>query len=375
VNLDETREEAAFRSEVRAWAAEHITPELRNSEDFDQRLEGDRRMAAAGYLGYSWPERFGGQGGTPTFAAILDEERALVGLDAARSPSRFGINLLGPTLMAHGTPEQQVEFLTPILRAEITWCQGFSEPDAGSDLANVKCAGRIDGDRLLVTGTKVWTTQADRADWCFALVVTDPNAPRHKNLSMVLIDMRQPGIEIQPLIQMTGAAEFNQVFFDSAVVKRAHVIGEIGAGWRVAMTTLSAERTFAQLSRYRQYVLELDRIAELIRDFDDDAPPGWLTEFGHVRADISGIRNLSYKIASIATAGEELGTLSSITKVWWTATHKRLVDLGFAVASETGQDLDYWYPRWLEARGETIMAGSTQIQKNIISERLLGLPR
>lgn len=375
MNLDETPEENAFREEVRAWLEANIAPELSASDRFADRLEADRLLAGAGYLSYSWPVEYGGRGGSPTLAAILDEERALAGIQAASSPSRFGINLLGPTLMAHGTPEQQLEFLPPILRAEITWCQGFSEPDAGSDLANVQCNAVVEGDELVLSGSKVWTTLAHEADWCFALVRTDPKAPRHKNLTFVLVDMRQPGIEIQPLVQITGQAEFNQVFFDGARAKRAHVVGEIGGGWRVAMTTLGAERVFAQLSRYRQYVLQLDRVAALIRDAGADPPQEWLAELGRVRAALTGIRNLSYKIASVATAGEDLGSLASVTKLWWTTTHHGLVDLGYTVAAETGRDLDYWYPVWLEARGETIMAGSTQIQKNIISERMLGLPR
>jgi alkylation response protein AidB-like acyl-CoA dehydrogenase len=176
MNLEETPQEHAFRAEVREWLAENIAS-IGAFEQFSDRLEADRRLAGAGYLGYHWPERFGGGGGTPNLAAILDAERAEAGVPASSSPSRFGINLLGPTLMVHGTPEQQHEFLPPILRAEAVWCQGFSEPEAGSDLANVQCAGRLEGDALVLEGSKVWTTQAHEADWCFGLVRTDPEGP------------------------------------------------------------------------------------------------------------------------------------------------------------------------------------------------------
>jgi alkylation response protein AidB-like acyl-CoA dehydrogenase len=375
LNLDETAQERAFREEVHEWLAENIAATLGGFERFADRLEADRRLAAAGYLGYHWPEQFGGLGGSPTLAAILDAERAEVGIPASSSPSRFGINLLGPTLIVHGTPEQQHEFLPPILRAEATWCQGFSEPEAGSDLANVQCSARLEGDALVLEGSKVWTTQAHEADWCFALVRTDPGAPRHRNLSFVLIDMRQANIEIQPLIQLTGQAEFSQVFFEGARVPLGNVVGAIGEGWKVAMTTLGAERTFAQLSRYRQYESELARIATMLKTTGAETRSAWLERYGHVRADLTGIRNLSYKITSLATAGEELGALTSVTKLWWSTTHQRLVDLGYEIAVETDLDVDFWYRLWLESRGETIYAGASQIQKNIISERMLGLPR
>lgn len=374
MNLEETPREHAFREEVRDWLAREITS-IGTFERFADRLEADRRLAGAGYLGYHWPEQFGGGGGTPNLAAILDAERAEAGVPASSSPSRFGINLLGPTLMVHGTPAQQHEFLPPILRAEAVWCQGFSEPEAGSDLANVQCAGRLEGDALVLEGSKVWTTQAHEADWCFALVRTDPKAPRHRNLSFVLIDMRQDGIEIQPLVQLTGQAEFSQVFFEGAKVPLAQVVGEIGEGWKVAMTTLGAERTFAQLSRYRQYEAEAARIGDMLRALEPETRDKWLERYGRARADLTGIRNLSYKITSLATAGEELGALTSVTKLWWSTTHQRLVELGYEIAVEADLEVDLWYRLWLESRGETIYAGASQIQKNIISERILGLPR
>jgi len=371
MDLHEKAEEQRFRSEARDWLAEAIPESLRGSDRFEDRLAADRLLAERGFLGFTWPVEFGGAGASPALAAILDEERARIGIPTSGSPSRFGVNLLGPTLMRHGTIEQQRAFLPPILRAEQIWCQGFSEPEAGSDLANVQCTLTDRGDHLALDGSKIWTTQAHEADWCFALVRSDLEAPRHRNLSYVLVEMNRPGIEIQPLVQLTGAAEFTQVFFDDVKIEVGNVVGAPGEGWRIAMTTLSAERTYSQLSRYSQYVRQLERLAGLV----DVADGGALEELGRIRAHLTGVRNLSLKIASMATAGDDVGTLASVTKLWWSTTHQRLVDLGYRTAVARGTDEDYWYRLWLEARGETIYAGASQIQRNIIAERRLGLPR
>jgi alkylation response protein AidB-like acyl-CoA dehydrogenase len=277
--------------------------------------------------------------------------------------------------MVHGTPEQRSAFLPPIVRAEVVWCQGFSEPDAGSDLANVRCRIIDRSDHLILEGSKIWTTQADQSDWCFALVRNDGQTERHRNLSFVLVDMNREGISIQPLVDSTGRKTFNQVFFDGVRVENEHMVGKPGDGWQVAMTTLAAERSYAQMSRYREYLVELERLGGLLCKAGGPDIGSWTREYGAVRAAVIGIRNLSYKITSLAAAGEDIGVLPSIAKFWWSTTHQRLVELGYEVAAETGTDVDYWFERFLAARGETIYAGSSQIQLNIISERGLGLPR
>jgi len=377
MNVEETREERAFREQLRGWLDSNIDPDLRlRPATFAERLEADRQMASEGLIAVTWPVEYGGRGTTPSLAAILDDERARAGIPAARSPSRLGVHLLGPTLMRHGSPEQQREFLPPILRAEQLWCQGFSEPDAGSDLANARCFAEHVGSHLVLRGTKIWTTQAMESDWCFALVRTTANAtPKHRGLTFVLVSMAEPGIDIRPLVQLTGDAEFSQVFFDDVRVETANVVGEAGGGWTVAMTTLSSERTFAQLSRYRLYSDQLARIAQMIASDPAAIPDGWLSELGVLYADLTGIRNLSYKIASLATAGRAVDSLSSITKLWWSNTHQRLLDLGLRVATRFAVDEDEWYRLWLDSRAETIYAGSSEIQRNIIAERQLGLPR
>lgn len=374
MNLDTSDEERTFREGLREFLDARIAPRMREAEAFEDRLAADRVLAEGGYLGYSWPKEYGGGGGDAILTTILDEERGAAGIPVSVSPSRFGINLLGPTLIAHGTQEQRDRFLPAILAAEVTWCQGFSEPDAGSDLANVQTRAEIDGDSMRINGSKIWTTQGPEADWCFALVRTGEREDRHHNLSFVLIDMHQPGIQIQPLVQLTGALDFSQVFFDDVNVPLENVVGEVNDGWRVAMTTLSAERSFGQLSRYGAYRGQLERVAAMISEHDI-RDTQVLSELGTVAADLTGIRNLSLKIASMASAGEDIGALPSVTKLWWSTSYQRLVDLGHDVARTTGVDLDYWVPRWLESRGVTIYAGASQIQKNIISERLLGLPK
>lgn len=375
MNLDETPEEASFRDEVRSWAQETLAPLGQANLTFADRATADRLLAEAGYLGCAWPSAFGGRDAGPSLTSILEEECSLAGFPRALSPSRFGVDLFAPALIAHGTVEQQQEFLPAIRRAEIVFCQGFSEPEAGSDLANVRCALERDGTDFLLNGSKIWTTQAHEADWCFALVRSNPQAPRHQNLSFVLVDMRQPGVTIRPLVQSTGEAEFNEVFFDQVRVQARHIIGGIDNGWRVAMTTVGAERSYGQLSRFHAYMGELVAIAELVREADGLSTDAWTQEVGSIAADLTGIRDLSYKITSLAAAGEPTEALSSVSKLWWSTTHQRLVDLGYDVACATGKHVDDWLTQWLRVRAESIYAGTSEIQKNIVAERMLGLPR
>ncbi len=376
MNLDETDVERAFRAEVHSWLEASIPVELRGSRDFERRLEVDRRMAARSFLGYTWPQEFGGAGGDPIRAAILDEEAGQFGVPLSRSPSRIGINLLGPTLLAHGSDDQRRRFLSRILAVEDIWCQGFSEPNAGSDLANVQSLAVEHGDHLRLSGSKLWTTQAQHADWCFVLARTNPSAPRHRNLSFLLVSMRQPGVEVRPLVQLTNEADFNQVFFDGVRVEMDDLVGGIGNGWAVAMTTLASERTYGLRSRFRYYLSQLMRAARLVNSHAAGSQRAlWVAELGRIYADLAGIRNLSYKIVSLAANGEDPAPVSPISHLWWTQTHQRLVDLGFRIATALSEDEDFWYHLWLECRGETIYGGSSQVQRNLISERGLGLPR
>lgn len=375
MNLTETPEETDFRATVRTWLDREIAPIIGPSLTFTDRLEADTRLAAAGYLGYTWPKEFGGADGDPILASILDEECAHAGIPRSLAPSRFGANLLAPALIAHGTQAQLEEFLPPIRSAKNIWCQGFSETEAGSDLANVQSFAADNGDHLVLNGSKIWTTQAHEADWCFALVRTSRTKPRHHNLSFVLFDMRQENISIRPIRQLTGQAEFNEVRFDDVRIERRHVVGDLNDGWRVAMTVVGAERSYGQLSRFSDYTRQLRAIASLVIAEDSPRTDVWLTQIGQLAADLTGIRDVSYKLTSLAAAGKPIGTLPSVNKLWWSTTHQRLCDLGHEVAIATNTDLDYWQEQWLGSRAESIYAGTSQVQRNIIAERMLGLPK
>lgn len=379
MDLEESRSAQVFRRSVRQWVNDNVPNELRGSEDFDQRHSVDMLLAEQGYLGFSWPVEYGGAGADPELSMVLDEELARAGIPLSRSPSRFGISLVGPTLMRHGTRKQKERFLPAILHAQEVWCQGFSEPEAGSDLANVQTSASDRGDHFELNGTKIWTTQAQWSDWCFVLARTDPKGARHKNLSYLLVPMHQPGIRVQPLVQMTGTSEFNQVFFEKVKVPKDNVVGQIGEGWQVAMTTLSSERSYGQTSRYFFYLEQLRRAAQNVEAaINSDMRAAYYQQLGYIFADLMGIQNLGYHMTSLTKSGHSVGYLPSVTKLWWSETHQRLADLGYRIVSsgKTSSDEEaFWLRLFLESRAETIYAGTSQIQRNVIAQRVLGLPK
>ena len=272
MDFRDTPEEAAFRDEVKAWLAENLVGEFArvggsrgtaDEENWDLRMEWERKLGEAGWIGLSWPKEYGGRGATFGQQAIFNEEYV-----KANAPGRitfFGEGLLGPTLVAMGTEQQKQRFLPPILKATELWCQGYSEPDAGSDLANVKTKAVLDGDEWVVTGQKVWTTFAHHADWCFVITRTDFDAPAHQGISYILVPMKQPGVTYRPLRQMTGAGEFNEVFFDEARTPADMVVGEVNGGWKTAMTTLGFERGTAFLSMQLAFEREWRSVADIAR--------------------------------------------------------------------------------------------------------------
>jgi alkylation response protein AidB-like acyl-CoA dehydrogenase len=277
--------------------------------------------------------------------------------------------------MVHGTPEQRGRFLPEIIGVREIWCQGFSEPDAGSDLASVRTTARQDGDVFIVNGSKIWTSLAQHADWIFALVRTGTGEERHRGLSFLLIPMTTPGIEVRPIEQITGASEFCEVFFTDVHVDRSGLVGEVGDGWRVAMTLLSSERLSGRY-RYSMFRHELGTLARLYgaRRGNDRAGP-WIAELGKVSALLDGIEAISFRVDSMRAAGRDPGMLASINKLWWPVAHQRLTELGLRMSSVLADDPGYWYLAWLDARPESIYGGSAQIQRNILSERHLGMPR
>ena len=374
LTLEDSPDEAAFRAEVRAWT-DRLPDELRASVRFEDLLAVDQLLGRAGLLGISWPVEYGGRAAPPAHEAVLTEELGAVGIRRAVTPSHQGVNNLGPAIIVHGTEAQKQRHLPAILAGREVWCQGFSEPDAGSDLANVRTSATRDGDRFVVNGSKVWTSGAQHADWIFLLVRTGAPADRHRGLTFLLAPMDAPGITMRPIHQITGESEFCEVFLDDVPVDAGGLVGEVGDGWRVAMTLLSAERLSGRFrySTFRRDALEL--VGRLAGHTDAEIPDAILRDIGRAMADIEGMGALALRVDSLRTAGKDDRGLPSVNKLWWPAAHQRFLDLELRLATDLGLDPSSAYLRWLEARAESIYGGSAQIQRNIISERVLGMPR
>ena len=392
MDFADTPDEAAFRAEVRAWLAEHLVGEFAalgpgggpaDETGWDSRLEWEKILGEDRWVGLTWPEEFGGRGANLSEQIIFSEEYA-----RANAPARvsfFGEGLFAPTLIQFGTPEQKARFLPKIQHVEELWCQGFSEPNAGSDLANVQTRGVLDGDEWVINGQKVWTTLAHRADWCFVVTRTDPESSAHHGLSYLLVPMDQPGIEVRPLRQMTGSAEFNEVFFDGARTAKENVLGPVGEGWKVAMATLGFERGTAFLSQQLAFEQEVSNVLDLAHKNGTATDPVIRDELAQRYI---GLQVMKYNGMRMLTGLVQKGTLgpeASIGKLFWTTWHKAFGETAMKVlgtdalkVAESGAgtyDLDELHQIFMASRAETIYAGSSEIQHNIIGERVLGLPR
>ena len=392
MDFKDTPGEASFREEVRTWLAEHLVGEfagigrgrgLADDADWDIRMEWEREMGRAGWIGLAWPKAYGGRGASLAEQVIFNVEYARA--DAPGRISFFGEGLLGPTLLAYGSEEQKQRFLPPIARGEELWCQGYSEPNAGSDLANVATRAVLDGDEWVISGQKVWTTFAQHADWCFVVTRTDPSAPPHAGISYILVPMDQPGVTVVPLRQMTGTSEFNEVFFDEARTPADMVVGPVNGGWKVAMATLGFERGTAGLSQQLAFERELWGVVERARAngaIDDPLVRDRLAE-AYAEVQIMGYNSMRM-LTALAKSGS-VGPEASIGKLYWSRWHQRLGELAMDIAGPAaeirpgdpadGYALDAQQGAFMFSRAETIYAGSSEIQKNIISERVLGLPR
>jgi alkylation response protein AidB-like acyl-CoA dehydrogenase len=377
MDLTFSERETAFRDELRAWfEANDPGPAPEGGEDanYAWRRDFQRRLHAGGWAAPHWPAEYGGRGATLTQSAIFFEE-----LGRARAPlpaNVLGLLLGGPTLMAWGTEEQKDRFLGPILSADEIWCQGFSEPDAGSDLAALKTRAVPDGDEWLVTGQKVWTSGAQHAKWCMLVARTDAAAARHKGLTYFLMDMEQPEVQIRPLRQITGESEFNELFLEGARVPGDNVVGGVGNGWKVALTTLMNERAglgfFLQV-RLRRLLDDLIGEADARGLLDDDLVADRLGAL-HVSTEI--LRLTAYRgLAAIEKYGQP-GPEGSLTKWMWSDANQELAELAVDVL---GTDAlvagSPWGYELLRSRGNSIEGGTTEILKNIVAERVLGLPR
>jgi alkylation response protein AidB-like acyl-CoA dehydrogenase len=393
MDFTDTPAEAAFRDEVRTWLAEHLTGDFAalggrggpaDEDGWDTRVEWERLLGKDRWLGISWPDEQGGRGASFAEQVIFNEEYA-----KANAPARvsfFGEGLFAPTLLAYGTDDQQRRFLPKIQSVEELWCQGFSEPDAGSDLANVQTRGVLDGDQWVVNGQKVWTTLAHRAQWCFCVTRTDPESTGHKGLSYLLVPMDQPGVEVRPLRQMTGTAEFNEVFFSDARTDAANVLGPVGEGWKVAMATLGFERGTAFLSQQLAFQRELSELIELARSNGASSAPVIRQELADSYVGVQVMKYNGMRMLTSLVQKGELGPEASIGKLYWSTWHRTLGERAMHVLGPQGEiaegepgagayTLNEFQRIFLFSRSETIYAGSSEIQRNIIGERVLGLPR
>ncbi|MFF3318924.1 acyl-CoA dehydrogenase family protein [Streptomyces sp. NPDC003035] len=368
-----------FRTEIRHWLQAHLTGEFAHlkgrggpggeHEAFAERLAWERHLAAHGWTCVGWPKEYGGRGASIEEQIAFHEEYALA--DAPARVNHIGEQLLGPTLIAHGTEEQKARFLPPIRAVEELWCQGYSEPDAGSDLAAVRTRATRDGDAWVVDGQKIWTSLAHASQWCFVLARTEPGSRRHAGLSYLLVPMDQPGVVVRPIVQLTGTSEFNEVFFDGARTDAANVVGEPGDGWRIAMATLGYERGVSTLGQQVGFRRELEGLIELARRTGALADP--LVRDRLVRA-WTGLQAMR--------ANALRGAEPSMAKLYWSHWHRDLGELAMdirgaasTVVSGEPYELDAWQRLFLFSRADTIYAGSSEIQRTIIAERVLGLPK
>jgi alkylation response protein AidB-like acyl-CoA dehydrogenase len=379
VDLRDTPDEAAFRSELRAWLDANLPEERRGwrggAQRFDDSFYRDwsRALYDGGYAGLTWPKEYGGAGAPYSYQAIYLEESA-----RASAPSHIGViglGMAGPTIMAHGSEEQKQAHLSKILSAEEIWCQGFSEPDAGSDLAAVRTRMERRGDVFVVNGQKVWSSFAHIADWCILVGLSDPDAPRYKGLTYMAVDMHAPGIEVRPLRQITGESEFNEIFFTDVEVPAANLLGEEGQGWMVAMTTLLHERGTLGFALSAQLEVHLGRLLDVARDrvngdalARDRVAQEWI--------DLQALRYTNYRALTALQRTGIPGPEGSVAKLRWSEQNQRLTKLGRELLGEDGiLDDGWWHHQQLRSRGNTIEAGTSEVLRNIIAERVLDLPR
>jgi alkylation response protein AidB-like acyl-CoA dehydrogenase len=388
VDLRESADDRSFRDEVRTFLEDSLAGEfaaLRGRGGpgderalFEERLAWERHLGAHGWTCVGWPKEHGGRGLSLRRQVVFLEEYA-----RSRGPGRvghIGEGLLGPTVIAFGSPEQQRRFLPPILAGTELWCQGYSEPDAGSDLANIATSASLVGDHWMIHGQKVWTSLAHWADWCFVLARTSPahdHTTRHAGMSYLLVPMRQDGVEVRPIVQLTGDSEFNEVFFDGARTAAENVVGGVGGGWGVAMGTLAFERGASTLGQQLNFRNELDAIVAAARrsgTVDDPVVRQRLAQ-AHIGLDIMRLNAL--RTLAGGEAGATLPAEALIGKLYWATFHRRLGELAIDVlgAHALAAEDPALQRLFLFSRADTIYAGSNQIQRNIIGERALGLPK
>lgn len=381
-----------FRDELRTWLAEHLVGDFKRAAGvggpaddsmWELRLAWEKELAAGRWLNVTWPEEYGGRGGTPVQELIFHVEHAQAG--APYWVGVHGRDLFGPTLLEFGTDAQKKRFLPAITRCEEFWGQGFSEPDAGSDLAGLKTRAGRDGDEWVVTGQKIWTTFGAYADWLYVLCRTNPDAPRHKGISMLLLPRHQPGVDIRPIRNIAGGLEFCEVFLDGARTSADMVVGEVDGGWTVVMGTLGNERGGATVLPFQaSFEREMARLFELVRRDGRDRDPVVRQKLARAWAGLRIMKMNNDRLLTTVLQGGHPGPESSVGKLYWANWHRDFGELMVellgprAMIPGEGPDGDAsaaMAHSFLNARAETIYGGANEIQRNIVGERVLGLPR
>ncbi|MCX7620452.1 MAG: acyl-CoA dehydrogenase family protein [Acidimicrobiales bacterium] len=407
MDLTYPAEAEAFRREIRSWLEENLPPgwfqpgfKLEGEDKVRFQKEWTKKLFEGGWICATWPKEYGGKGLSLMESVVLAEE-----FHRANAPMRadfFGDTLVGPTILQWGTEEQKKYFLPLILQGKIAWCQGFSEPDAGSDLASLKTRAELDGDEWVINGQKIWTTQGFIADYIFVLCRTDPDAPKHKGISYLLCPMKQPGIEVRPIEQIDGSAEFCEVFFTDARCPKENVVGGVNNGWKVAMTTLGFERGMSATTGYRRFEKELEGIIDIARANGKASDPivrqGLASAYTKVQLmRIAGLRQLGALLSG--KKDPSVAALAATNKMFWSEYHQEVMNLAIGILGAEGQILtgdptkeeavpgygarrtNPRYPAsvlqssFFFSRSETIWGGTSQIQRNIVGERILGLPK
>jgi len=397
-------EAEAFRTEIREWLDKHLpdgwgSPGFSMTADERRAFNDDwvQQLRDGGWICASWPTEYGGKGLTLLQQVVLNEEFA-----RAQAPLRadfFGDTLVGPTILQWGTEAQKQQFIPGILNGAISWCQGFSEPDAGSDLASLTTRAELDGDEWVVNGQKVWTTQAQYADYIFLLARTDPDAPRHAGISYLLVPMKQPGVEVRPIEQVDGSADFNEVFFTDARCPKDNVVGGVDNGWKVAMTTLGFERGSSATTGHRRFARELDAIIREAKARGRDTDPLIRQRIARAWSNIKIMEINGYRTLTDALNGtHHAAAVAACNKMFWSETHQRTMELAMDIRRMDAQILagdadgagrmlpgmrrgradypvDDLQASFFFSRSETIWGGTAQIQRNIVGERVLGLPK
>jgi len=403
MDLSYPPEAEEFRGEIRQWLLDNLPADwfdegfsMTPAERRDFNEAWVEKLYGGGWICASWPKEYGGKGLSLLQQVVLNEEFANAG--APLRADFFGDTLVGPTILQWGTEEQKHQFIPGILKGEISWCQGFSEPNAGSDLASLATKAELDGDEWVINGQKVWTTQAQYADYVFLLARTDPDAPQHSGISYLLVPMKQAGIEVRPIQQLDGTAEFNEVFFENVRCPKANVVGGVNNGWKVAMTTLGFERGSSATTGFRRFLKEWERIVDIARSNGKGSDAVVRQDLVRSWQDIKIMQINGYRSLTDSLNGtHHTAKLSACNKMFWSESHKRTMNLAIDILGLEGQVLKGGeeaearppehrrgrddYPisdiqaSFFFSRSETIWGGAAEIQRNIISERALGLPK